>query len=565
MGDSMRIRGVKDSYTLILCKMNGQRMGMIPYSTVDSIKRGIKTVSELTFSVNKYYGADNLRNPLYDELKTERFILLDEDECYVIKKVTELNEKSKTITAYSREKKLFKNTAEFEDITLTLKTPYTDIEGCFSLDELLYDATGWHIGYVSPKVLYKSNETIIDNITGETNSTLTTEEKLRYQESVSTNWYDYINNDIAEQFECFPVFNSYNKTVDLYSDDELGNDPNLILSYDNYLKSIELESDTEDIVTKLVLSGNDDLTISEVNPSGETFVEDFSYFMESGEMSDELISALQLYYSMVKIRAVEWNRLRGEKQENLSSLTSKKNELLIVYSTIKSIEFTIKQSNDEAFNAKQQERLVELNNERALLEGQINDLDNKITLLNASIENINKLCKKKYATDNNGILIFTESLLNELKEFIYQDSYSNDAITDELTLMKIGKRKVKQSCFPTKTWSVDSVNFIERLIDNGFRQHWNGELGLGDMIVLKGEEMIEIIYVIGYTQNFKEKTIELELSNKKEENEFSLSIGERLTQGKEAYKIAKKSRSTINMVNKNRYGLTYDKINKKIL
>ena len=54
-------------------------------------------------------------------------------------------------------------------------------------------------------------------------------------------------------------------------------------------------------------------------------------------------------------------------------------------------------------------------------------------------------------------------------------------------------------------------------------------------------------------------------TGKKEENDFSLSIGERLTQGKEAYRIAKKSRSTINMVNKNRYGLTYDKINKKIL
>lgn len=561
----MKIRGAKDSYTLILCKMNGERMGMIPYSSVDSIKRGINSVSELTFSVHKYYGEENLRNPLYDELKTERFIELDEDECYVIKNISEVNERLKTVTAYSREKKLFKNTAEFEDITLTLKNPYTDIEGCFSLDELLYDATGWRVGYVSPKVLYKSNETVIDNITGETEATLTNEEKLRYQESVSTNWYDYINTDIAEQFECYPVFDSYNKVVNLYSDDELGEDPQLMLSYDNYLKEIELSDDTEDIVTKLVLSGNDDLTISEVNPSGETFVEDFSYFIESREMSDALISALELYYVMVKKRAIEWNRLRGEKQENLSLLTSKKNELLIVYSTIKSIEFTIKQSNDEAFNAKQQERLVELNDKRVLLEKQINDLDNKITLLNASIENINKLCKKKYATNDNGILIFTESLLNELKEFIYQDTYSNDAITDGLTLMRIGKRKVSQSCYPTKTWTISSVNFIERLIDNGFRQHWNGELGLGDMIVLKGDEFIEIIYVIGYTQNFKDKTIELELSNKKQENEFSLSIGERLTQGKEAYRIAKKSRSTINMVNKNRYGLTYDKINKKIL
>ena len=560
----MRIRGAKDSYTLILCKMNGKKMGMIPYTSVE-IKRGIKTVSELSFTVSKYYGEDNKLNILYDELKTERFIYLDEDECYVIKSISEQNEKIKTVTAYSREKKLFKITAEFEDISITLKTPYADIEGCFSLDELLYDATGWHIGYVSPKVLYKSNETILNNITKETEATLTTEEKLRYQESVSTNWYDYINNDISEQFECFPVFNSYDKTIDLYSDEELGNDPNLILSYDNYLKNIECVSDTEDIITKLTLSGNDDLTISEVNPSGDTYVENFSYFIESKEMSDSLITALELYYKMVKIRAVEWNRLREEKAEKESVMTAKKTELLLVYSTIKSVEFAISQSSDEAFNSKQQERLVELNDKKVLLERDINLLNTEINLLQESIENINKLCKKKYATDENGRLIFNEQLLNELKDFIYQDTYSNDSITEALTLMQIGEKQLSGKCYPKKTWSVDSINFIERLIDNGFRQHWNGELGLGDMIILKGNESIEIIYLIGYTQKFDDKTIQLELSNKKEENDFSLSIGERLTQGKEAYRIAKKSRSTINMVNKNRYGLIYDKINKKIL
>ena len=547
----MRIRGAKDSYTLILCKMNGKKMGMIPYTSVE-IKRGIKTVSELSFTVSKYYGEDNKLNILYNELKTERFIYLDEDECYVIKSISEQNEKVKTVTAYSREKKLFKITAEFEDISL-------------SLDELLYDATGWHIGYVSPKVLYKSNETILNNITKETEATLTTEEKLRYQESVSTNWYDYINNDISEQFECFPVFNSYDKTIDLYSDEELGNDPNLILSYDNYLKNIECVSDTEDIVTKLTLSGNDDLTIGEVNPSGDTYVENFSYFIENKEMSDSLITALELYYKMVKIRAVEWNRLREEKAEKESVMTAKKTELLLVYSTIKSVEFAISQSSDEAFNSKQQERLVELNDNKVLLERDINLLNTEINLLQESIENINKLCKKKYATDENGRLIFNEQLLNELKDFIYQDTYSNDSITEALTLMQIGEKQLSGKCYPKKTWNVDSINFIERLIDNGFRQHWNGELGLGDMIILKGNESIEVIYLIGYTQKFDDKTIQLELSNKKEENDFSLSIGERLTQGKEAYRIAKKSRSTINMVNKNRYGLTYDKINKKIL
>ena len=338
-----------------------------------------------------------------------------------------------------------------------------------------------------------------------------------------------------------------------------------MLSYDNYLKEIELSDDTEDIVTKLVLSGNDDLTISEVNPSGETFVEDFSYFIESREMSDALINALNVYYEIVKVRAIQWDNLRQEKLEKEMTMTERKNELLVVYSNMKSLEFAIGQSSDEAFNAQQQEILVELNDRRVLLEAEINELNTNINDLANSIYNINQLCKKKYATDNNGVLIFNETLLNELKEFVYQDTYSNDSIMDALNLMRIGKRQLSQQCYPTKTWTISSVNFIERLIDNGFRQHWNGELGLGDMIVLKGDEFIEIIYVIGYTQNFKDKTIELELSNKKAENEFSLSIGERLTKGMEAYDIAKRSRSTINRVNKNRVGLKYDKINKRVL
>ena len=351
----------------------------------------------------------------------------------------------------------------------------------------------------------------------------------------------------------------------MYSDEELGNDPRLMLSYDNYLKSIEREDNTDEIVTKLTLSGNDDLTISEINPSGDVYVEDYSYFINNREMSDNLISALNLYYDMVKIRAVEWNRLREEKATVNSEMTSKKNELLIIYSTIKSIEFTIAQSTNEGFNAQQMERLVELNDKRVLLEKDVNELNTQIMLLDKSIDNINQLCKKKYATDNNGALIFNESLLNELKDFTYQDTYSNDAITDALTLMKVGKRQLEKNCIPKRTWSVDSVNFIERLIDNGFRQYWNGELGLGDMIVLKGNESIEIIYLVGYTQNPKDKTIQLDLSNIKDENMFSLSIGERLTQGKEAYRIIMKSRSTINKVSRNRVGLNYDKVNKIIL
>ena len=564
----MFIKELKDSYELILCKINGKPMGKIFYESLTSLSRGIEKVSELSFTVNKYYGVEGLENPLYNELKTERLIMLDNIETYVIKNIVEQNETVKTVTAYSREKKLFRITAEFEDICITLKTLDNTVSNCYTLDELLYEDTGWHLGNISDRVLYVSNSNITD-ILQEEKGSLSNVEKLRYQESVSSNWYDYIMNDIAEQFECYPIFDSYNKLVHLYDETELGENLQLILSYDNYLKSKEKTTDTEDIVTRLVLSGNNDLTVVGCNPTGYRYIEDFSYFMESGEMSDELTSALELYNEVIKKLIVQWNNYREQKAYKEGIYAEKQKLLLINYNTIQSLEIAIGLTESERYMAELSEQLVNKNDERYLLEKDIDTLYEEIRILSEQITIINKLCKKKYATKTGevgGELIFNDELLDELKEFTYQDTYSNDNITDELLLMETGMRKLSEMKYPTRTWSIDSMNFVERLIDNEFRNQWNGQLGLGDMIILKDEDTEnDVVYLVGYTQNFKDKTLQLELSNKKGNKEFSLSIGERLTQAKEVYKNYNKNKYLLNSIKLNRLGVEYDKINGQIL
>ena len=564
----MFIKELKDSYELILCKINGKPMGKIFYESLTSLSRGIEKVSELSFTVNKYYGVEGLENPLYNELKTERLIMLDNIETYVIKNIVEQNETVKTVTAYSREKKLFRIIAEFEDICITLKTLDDTVPNCYTLDELLYEDTGWHLGNISDRVLYVSNSSITD-ILQEEKGSLSNVEKLRYQESVSSNWYDYIMNDIAEQFECYPIFDSYNKLVHLYDETELGENLQLILSYDNYLKSKEKTTDTEDIITRLVLSGNNDLTVVGCNPTGYRYIEDFSYFMESGEMSDELTSALELYNEVIKKLIKEWNNYREQKAYKEGIYVEKQKSLLINYNTIQSLEIAIGLTESERYMAELSEQLVSKKDERYLLEKDIDTLYEEIRILSEQITIINKLCKKKYATKTGevgGELIFNDELLDELKEFTYQDTYSNDNITDELLLMETGMRKLSEMKYPTRTWSIDSMNFVERLIDNEFRNQWNGQLGLGDMIILKDEDIEDdVVYLVGYTQNFKDKTLQLELSNKKGNKEFSLSIGERLTQAKEVYKNYNKNKYLLNSIKLNRLGIEYDKINGQIL
>ena len=560
----MLIKGLKESYKLVLCKINGEPVGTIFYENLSSLSRGIEKVSELSFTVNKYYGKEGNINPLYDELKVERLINLDEKETYVIKNITEQNNTLKTVTAFSREKKLFRIAVEIEDICITLKTKDENVPNSYTLNELLYDETGWKLGYISDNVRYTSNGTILD-ILQDNQVDVTTTEKLRYQESVSSNWYDYIMNEIADQFECYPVFDSYNKVIDLYDEMELGDNLQLMLSYDNYLKSKERTTDTEDIVTRLVLSGNNDLNVVGCNPTGYRYIEDFSYFMEEGEMSSELTNALNIYNNITKNRIIEWDNLRNQKLEKNNEYTSEQKKLLVCYSMIKSLESAIELTESDTYKATLIDQLEAEIDNRVTLENKIDVLYNEIKVLSERISEINKLCKKKYATDNDGELIFSEDLLNELKEFIYQDTYSNDCITNEEDLMKLGMRKLSEMKYPTKTWSVDVVNFIERLIDNEFRVQWNGQLGLGDMIVLKGDDIEEAIYLVGYTQNFKDKTLQLELSNKKGNKDFSLSIGERLTQAKEVYKNYKNNKYLLNSIKLNRVGVKYDKINGEIL
>lgn len=560
----MYIKELKDKYTLILRKMNGQAMGIIFYQDITSISKGIQKISELTFTVSKHYGLNNEVNPLYDELKNERLIDLDDIETYVIKNVKETNDTTKVITAYSREKKLCRSKVEFEDICLTLKTKDENVYDCYTLDELLYEDTGWKLGYISDRVLYSTNETLLDILNGVKNET-TNVEKLRYQESVSTNWYDYIMEDISAQFECYPIFDSYNKLVNLYDESELGENLELLLSYDNYLKSNEKTTDTEEIVTRLTLIGNEDLTIVNCNPTGLRYIEDFSYYIENKEMSDELILAFERYEIVKNRIAKEWEQKMLERAEKNEEFEKKQKSLLMVYSMIQSLETAINMAEDGQYKAMLSEQLQQQKDERVLLEDRgVNILYEDIRKLSEEITKLNFACRKENAEDDKG-KIFTTELLDELKEFIYQDTYSNDNIISDKDLIKMGIIKLSELSQPTKSWSIDSVNFVERLIDNGFRNQWQGQLGLGDMILLKGDNEVEAIYLVGYTQNFKDKTLELELSNKKANNEFSLSIGERLTQAKEAYENTMRNKYLLNSIRLKRLGVNYDKINREFL
>ena len=550
------VKGIEDKYSIELCKTNETPIGALPSDCLDSLTCKLCDLDEAKLTVHKYYysNIDKIKVGfyLYDEIKPERIITLNNRK-FIIKSVEEDDKnKIKILLCYAKQKKLEKNTISVEDLGFYLMDSDED-QGIFNLDEYMYEETGWRFGHIDNEVRYNSNG----------------EPRLRWQESVEEDWYTYLNSTLAKQYNCITVFDDEHGLVNLYAIDNFGDDLKIFLSYDNYLKELSRTDNSSDIVTKLKLVGNEEKCyIEDANPTGLNYIENYSYFIESGDMSNELITALNTYDEMVKERTITWKELNTQLLEKQNELTIKKNEEYMAIENYKAQKksydyYASKVGTSEDSTGAYTSLAEQLapivaqykeDVERLYLE--VKNLEEDIANLNASIKQINILCRKPTATDSNGDLIFNQQLLDELKLFIYSDTYADDSFYDAEEMLEVGKRNLELSCKPTVSWNISVADFTARLrIPN--RVKWNGTLGLGDVIGLYDTETGEetFVYVIEYTKDFKSKSLSLTLSNKKgNENAFKV-VNDLLKQGKLAIKQLSKINWISNDIKYNRWNM----------
>lgn len=521
----INIKKIKSDYTFTLHRINMDIIGEIPIEFSNDKSATVTNIGEIRFTIPKYitnrYTFKNEIFHLFNEIKEERIICIDGEACFVIKDINETDGLTKEFTARSKEVKLGKKDINLENVGLQLYTEdISDEENrILSLNKYMQEETGWSLGVVSEDIAYDISEDGIKT------------EKLRWQESVNSNWYDYLTKDIKEQFECVVTFDTYHKKVNLLSYDSFGDNIQLYLSHDNYIESLKQSTSTQDIVTRLFLVGSEEMDIIGGTCTGYTYIEDYSYFID--EMSKELKSQWLKYLEMLKIRDIQWRQLVKEKQIKQEELIRKNSRWTWLIGSINAkerIKETYDTNKDTINYAKTIAELTELRDEETIVKQQVLDLQTEVSKLQLSIDELNILCKRETATDENGLLIFNKDTLEELKEFVYDDTYTNDSFLEVEDLISAGKRELSLKSKPTFTWEIEVSNFLNRVIDNGFRQHWNGELSLGDIIILydKENDKEELLYFVGYTQDFNEKTLKLELSNKKIKDDNTITIADTL-------------------------------------
>ena len=573
----MNIKNITSIESLVLCKLNKRPIGELSTSYITSHESYIDETSKITLKIYKNITSQakkqNKINPLYDEIKPKRYLLLNDKDYYIIEDIKESKISGiKEVTAYSGEQILARRSIELEDFGIQIFEDDID-NNIYSLNTMLTEI-GWKLGYVDNSIIYirtkdmmnkPGNNFVDEAIVGEAMlgwdvKNRIGELRLRWQESVNSNWLDFIKTEIAEQFECLPVFHPATRTIDLYDIDTLGEEIKVCLTKDNYIKSKTKTRNSEELVTLLKLKGAEELNIEYYILGGYNFITDFSYFIETNEMSDELITALNKYDEMIGIRHLVWQELIEEKTEKENELLIKRNKWQISISTINCHQNVISKyvlSEDVVNENRVRVQLSEELDKELILRLEVEQLLEEIDLLQTSIDNINLLCKYETCTDENGNLVFNEETLDELQEFIFVDTYSNDSFANAEDLLGKGRSILDERCKPTLEVEIDSINFMNRIIDNGFRLKWDGDLSFGDIVILIDEDTNEeeYYYFLGYNIDYESNSLTLKISNKKTLREKTKTINSWLKEMKKTKSLLMSNKYIFNKVKENRLNI----------
>lgn len=541
-------------YKLTLLKNSGEKIINLGNSLVDSITVGINQVYELTFTVPYYYTDDiNLsivKNEEYDLVKEKQVVQVNGVDKFIIQNIVE-NEgegggsvssiagnggdgttaTTKTVTAYSLEKQLNKRSISFPQTTAQLNADSVNTSAGYL--DMVDQACSWRMNYVDQNAR-------IEHFNGGTDN------KYRQLSATSTFVYPFLTSTLASLFNIITIFNSYNKTYDIYDADTYGTQRNIIMSLDNIVTDFQKTTDIENIITRLHATGENNLVFTQVNPLGTDYIDDMTYYRNSTYMSQDLLNALDRYDKVTAQLFQQFTSLRttlSNQQEDVDNL----NEQI---DTLKSNQITYEQEQSALLktlssypngnltisaNLKQLSSQISSNN--ATLQSTQAQLTTATNSLNSTMSQLQAIANQ-YDMSNTtdwGGLIFTPELLDEYDNFILEDTYNNTSCTTPEQLYQQTQLQIVKLNTPTYTFSLTVDDFLESLPFNE-EEKMNITLGLGDSIRAKNKSMNYDGYVrfVGYTVSpttaEQQGTLQLTFSTTNTNNSSINSLGNTMSQ-----------------------------------
>ena len=179
--------------------------------------------------------------------------------------------KEKQVQGYSIENALAAKRFTLEEGTYNFWNPASQDETILSRILEIASLWGWKAGYVSPTLIGR----------------------YRTFDSYDDYLLSFLYNDAPDKFRCVFSFDPYEMTINVYDADEERSTLPIFLDFDNLVEELNVTELTEKLVTALRPYGADSLDIREVNPLGNEYIYDLSYFIDNGDIAPGLASKWQ--------------------------------------------------------------------------------------------------------------------------------------------------------------------------------------------------------------------------------------------------------------------------------
>ncbi|NUJ17371.1 hypothetical protein FKN04_12350 [Bacillus glycinifermentans] len=531
---------------LHLARPNKQIISHINEKFDDKLTVKLGNISELTFSIPHYISDDEtgrkIINPHVDSIREKMLIRVKMGaykEWFIVDEIEEDADDSDVfnVTAYSLGYELKgKRISEYEKDSGNATEILTDI-----LEETI-----WEIGEIDPMfdAVYRGFES------GEDSNVL----------ECINNW--------AESFGGLLVWDTENRKVSLKNLKEDGKFKGGIINYGKFLKSLKRSRTTDEMVTRLWIYGGEDLTIHSVNPTGQGYIEDFSFFMYPFEMdsngvvkkssyymSDDLCKAIIKHKTLIEENAPEISATNTEleekrtqlitEQSKLDGLTQELENILELLDTANAVlsklesevpkpDTTDEQAQVTSLKAQRDAKQTEVTAQEAVVnsvQSDITKLETQLTTLQDEIINQSS---------------FTPELRKELNPYIIESVWRDEDYIDAEELYNDGLAKFEELRQPKVVIEVDIVNLMNILEE----QYYWDKFMLGDLIKVKYPQM-NIEYMAKIT----------EINYDLEEGEATLTITntkDLLNDTEKLVKILYSNSSASSLVQSNKY--KWDKI-----
>lgn len=503
-------------------------VGMLIDHEAEEIVFNFNAISELNLRVNRVIRNDNEENShayyIYKAIQNRRLIFVEDIGYFMITNINDGYDGHthyKDITAKSIDAEIAQKMVPFiADGTYKFVSDVSDTDkGIFEM--IVETLPLWTIGEIDETVAAKWRT--FENI------------------DTSLNCLSFLLENIQDAYECIIIFDCINRVINVYAQDNYIVQTDIHITKNDLVNSLNITENADDLYTAVSVLGDDNVTISAINPLGSNTIYNFNHYL--GWMSDSLSNKVAAWQDEVEAVREQYYNLNLQYYDNLTTESNLQLEIerlanqIKIYSRCRD-NIVAESSTDlvDSYNTviidnggTAIEVYAEIANTLAEIDDLIAACESRQANTLASLENINNLLhtlQLDIAEIQDELSIttyFSAEEQNELLHYIYEGSYHDDyvVITDIMsyeekfeqmkTLYDRADLRLQRVSSPTQEFNIDVENFI---FAKDF-EHWSEQLETGCLINVELETNdIAYLFLSNITINYDDRSLNMTFGNR---------------------------------------------------